>query len=334
VALTLEILRLAVAADEKVLLFTGSLEGSRPAIGHEKRVSANAALLTLGVRCSVRAVLTVLEEVLKLVPSPRTPGERGWQRGLDYVRFDGSVDADERDTMLQHFAEPALKLRLFLISTRAGGQGLNLAAASRVIVFDASWNPATDTQAVYRAYRYGQTRPVHVYRLIAEGFEQCLYRQQVVKLQLAGRVLDEQSHEAQFTHSELRDLWHDIKPSLPPPASTHASVVGSLPSASWVQQLVDGSTGEWLKSIEDHDKRLEGEEEVLDAFEMEVPDDDRTSPPLAQPPPLTGRAPRPFLVSGRTRRTTCARTRTNCRVSPRRAGCAAARSRKSRGRSS
>ena len=48
-----------------------------------------------------------------------------------------------------------------------------------MIVFDASWNPSNDTQAVYRAYRYGQTRPVYVYRLIAEGFEQCMYRQQV-----------------------------------------------------------------------------------------------------------------------------------------------------------
>lgn len=123
--------------------------------------------------------LSVIEEVLKLAPSPRERGQRGWQRGLDYLRFDGSVEQDERDTMLAHFSEPTLKLRLFLISTRSGGQGLNLAAASRVIVFDASWNPASDTQAVYRAYRYGQTRPVYVYRFIAQGFEQCLYRQQV-----------------------------------------------------------------------------------------------------------------------------------------------------------
>lgn len=52
--------------------------------------------------------------------------------------------------------------------------------------------PPFAPQAVYRAYRYGQSRPVFVYRLISEGLEQCMYRQQVVKLQLAGRVLDEQ----------------------------------------------------------------------------------------------------------------------------------------------
>ena len=96
----------------------------------------------------------LLAQVLKLAPSPREHGGVGWQRGLDYLRFDGTVDADERDTMISHFHQSSLKLRLFLISTRAGGQGLNLAAASRVIVFDASWNPSIDTQAVFRAYRY------------------------------------------------------------------------------------------------------------------------------------------------------------------------------------
>ena len=245
VALTLEILKQAVENDEKVLLFTQSLES-----------------------------LSVLEEVLKLAPSPRERGGVGWQRGLDYLRFDGSVDPDERDTMISHFASPALKLRLFLISTKAGGQGLNLAAASRVIVFDASWNPATDTQAVYRAYRYGQTRPVFVYRFIAEGFEQCLYRQQIVKLQLAGRVLDEQSHEAQFSHSELKDLWKEIPLPLPVPPSAHAGAIAALPTASWVGSLTNGDAGHWLMRIEDHDKGLEGVDGSLDATEMEDAEND------------------------------------------------------------
>ena len=212
--------------------------------------------------------LSVLEEVLKLTPSPRDKGGVGWQRGLDYLRFDGSVEQEERDTMITHFSDPTLKLRLFLISTRAGGQGLNLAAASRVIVFDASWNPATDTQAVYRSYRYGQNRPVHVYRLIAQGFEQCLYRQQVVKLQLAGRVLDEQSHVSEFSHDELKDLWRLIPPSLPVPPSALTGATANLPPTTWVDNLVEAGAG-WLVSVEDHDRRLEGEEEALDAVDME-----------------------------------------------------------------
>ena len=245
VALTLEILKLAVENDEKVLLFTQSLES-----------------------------LSILEEALKHAPSPRSPGATGWQKGLDYLRFDGSIDQDERDTMISHFADRSLKLRLFLISTRAGGTGLNLAAASRIIVFDASWNPAVDTQAVFRSYRYGQTRPVYVYRFIAEGFEQCLYRQQVVKLQLAGRVLDEQNHEAQFNHQELKDLWREIPMTGPIPTSQFDAASKSLPSASWVDQLVNGHGGTWLKGIDDHDKRLEGEEGELNSYEMEDAEND------------------------------------------------------------
>jgi ATP-dependent DNA helicase len=57
---------------------------------------------------------------------------------------------------------------IFLLSTRAGGLGLNLVAADRVIIYDIDWNPQNDLQATDRAYRIGQTRPVLVYRLVTE----------------------------------------------------------------------------------------------------------------------------------------------------------------------
>jgi ATP-dependent DNA helicase len=84
-------------------------------------------------------------------------------------RIDGSIAQSDRQAQIQSFNEPDSDTRIFLLSTRAGGQGINLAAADTVLLFDSDWNPQQDLQAQDRAHRIGQTRPVIVYRFATKG---------------------------------------------------------------------------------------------------------------------------------------------------------------------
>jgi ATP-dependent DNA helicase len=89
-------------------------------------------------------------------------------RGWKLCRIDGSVSQDSRRQQIQDFNKDS-EYKLFLLSTRAGGQGINLASADTVILFDSDWNPQQDLQAIDRAHRIGQTRPVVVYRFATKG---------------------------------------------------------------------------------------------------------------------------------------------------------------------
>ena len=90
-------------------------------------------------------------------------------RGWPVCRIDGSISQDERYEQITSFNSPSSDYKVFLLSTRAGGQGINLAAADTVILFDSDWNPQQDLQAMDRAHRIGQTRPVIVYRFATRG---------------------------------------------------------------------------------------------------------------------------------------------------------------------
>ncbi|KAK5099850.1 putative ATPase [Lithohypha guttulata] len=90
-------------------------------------------------------------------------------RNWPVCRIDGSISQDERYEQITSFNSPKSKNNVFLLSTRAGGQGINLTAADTVILFDSDWNPQQDLQAMDRAHRIGQTRPVIVYRFASRG---------------------------------------------------------------------------------------------------------------------------------------------------------------------
>ncbi len=89
-------------------------------------------------------------------------------RKWNVCRIDGTVTQDDRRKQIKEFNENP-DFKLFLLSTRSGGQGINLAAADTVIIFDSDWNPQQDLQAQDRAHRIGQKNPVVVFRLATKG---------------------------------------------------------------------------------------------------------------------------------------------------------------------
>lgn len=89
-------------------------------------------------------------------------------RGYSYQRLDGTIAAGPRRLAIEHFNAPDSNDFAFILSTRAGGLGINLMTADTVVLFDSDWNPQADLQAMARAHRIGQTKPVSVYRLVSK----------------------------------------------------------------------------------------------------------------------------------------------------------------------
>ncbi|CAM8958840.1 unnamed protein product [Rhodiola kirilowii] len=107
------------------------------------------------------------------------------RKGYSFSRLDGSTPSNLRQSLVDDFNSSPSK-RVFLISTRAGGLGLNLVSANRVVIFDPNWNPAQDLQAQDRSFRFGQKRHVVVFRFLAVGsVEELVYTRQVYKQQLS-----------------------------------------------------------------------------------------------------------------------------------------------------
>ncbi|CAM6043473.1 unnamed protein product [Sphagnum compactum] len=106
------------------------------------------------------------------------------RKGYCFCRLDGSTPMGVRQSLVDEFNQSPSK-QVFLISTRAGGLGLNLVSANRVVIFDPNWNPAQDLQAQDRSFRFGQQRHVTVFRLLAAGsIEELIYSRQIYKQQL------------------------------------------------------------------------------------------------------------------------------------------------------
>lgn len=109
-------------------------------------------------------------------------------RGYSYERVDGSVRGEERHLAIKNFGQQPIFI--FLLSTRAGGVGMNLTAADTVIFVDSDFNPQNDLQAAARAHRIGQNKTVKVIRLIGrDTVEEIVYRKAASKLQLTSAII-------------------------------------------------------------------------------------------------------------------------------------------------
>ncbi|KAK5108307.1 hypothetical protein LTR62_008622 [Meristemomyces frigidus] len=131
-------------------------------------------------------------------------------QGLAFGRIDGKVPPKKRTEVINDFHEN--KFDVMIVSTRAGGVGLNIQGANRVVILDFSFNPTWEEQAIGRAYRLGQIKPVFVYRFVAGGtFETNIYNKQLFKSSLAQRVVDKKNPR-RSAKKNTRDYLYDPLP--------------------------------------------------------------------------------------------------------------------------
>ena len=165
---------------------------------------------------------------------------------MPHVRIDGSTKKEERQPIVDMFNRtPATSHFCFLLSARAGGAGLNLVGANRLVMIDADWNPAIDAQAMARTHREGQTKTCFIYRFFTSGtLEEVILQRQLLKGNLSKNVVDDADNKnkrvgAGFSREELKDCF-TLK------LSTACDTNDKL-DGSWG----DGGKGAWLGKVDD-----------------------------------------------------------------------------------
>ncbi|KAK1340147.1 hypothetical protein QTO34_018711 [Cnephaeus nilssonii] len=126
-----------------------------------------------------------------------------------YVRLDGTMSIKKRAKVVERFNSPLSPDFVFMLSSKAGGCGLNLIGANRLVMFDPDWNPANDEQAMARVWRDGQKKTCYIYRLLSAGtIEEKIFQRQSHKKALSSCVVDEeQDVERHFSLGELKELF-------------------------------------------------------------------------------------------------------------------------------
>jgi len=157
-----------------------------------------------GHRCLIFSQMTKMLDVLESFLNLHS---------MRYLRLDGSTKTDQRQRITERFNTDN-KIFCMILSTRSGGVGLNLVGADCVIFYDTDWNPAMDAQAQDRAHRIGQTRPVHIYRVVTDRtIEMNILRKAQQKRNLESLVISQAGFttEAFEKHISVKGLVSDIE---------------------------------------------------------------------------------------------------------------------------
>merc|ERR1712226_668730 len=148
--------------------------------------------------CQMTQCMTIIEDYFNL-------------KGYKYLRLDGMNKSDERADMLKVFNAKESEYFIFILSTRAGGLGLNLQTADTVIIFDSDWNPHQDLQAQDRAHRIGQKNEVRVLRLMTvNSVEERILAAAKYKLNMDEKVIQAGMFNNRSTGGERRELLQSI----------------------------------------------------------------------------------------------------------------------------
>ncbi|XP_029360142.1 DNA repair and recombination protein RAD54B isoform X2 [Echeneis naucrates] len=179
-----------------------------------------------GLQSTDSGKLQVLSDLLMAIkqisPSDRVVVVSNYTQTLDllqdfcvhmsytFCRLDGHTPTSQRQRLVDTFNSTYSQNFVFLLSSKAGGVGLNLIGASHLVLYDIDWNPANDIQAMARVWRDGQKKTVHIYRLLTAGtIEERIFQRQVSKQGLSGTVVDlgKGAEYTSFSTNELRDLF-------------------------------------------------------------------------------------------------------------------------------
>ncbi|WP_312470507.1 DEAD/DEAH box helicase [Neobacillus sp.] len=163
----------------------------------EKLVELIGAVLEQGESCLIFTQYIEMGEMIRATLKKKY--------GVEVPFLNGSVPKTQRDTMIERFQNG--EFPVFLLSLKAGGTGLNLTAANHVIHYDRWWNPAVENQATDRAYRIGQSRFVHVHKLICTGtLEEKIDAMLEKKQHLNDQIIQSENWITELSTDELKDL--------------------------------------------------------------------------------------------------------------------------------